>query len=132
MQETRSIHDSTNRPNIEFIAYIYILLYIKHEIIYNLGNETVCWSVDRKSGTASVNKDSRVLFCICNSGVTRCQPKHQCHFWRINLIFEAYCTGKRACDLSIKFMSFMRLWTVAKILRFLSSKACFENVNIQI
>ena len=24
--ETRSIHDSMNRPKIEFIAYIYILL----------------------------------------------------------------------------------------------------------
>ena len=26
MQETQSIHDSMNRPKIEFIAYIYILL----------------------------------------------------------------------------------------------------------
>ena len=26
LQETRSIHVSTNRPKIEFIAYIYILL----------------------------------------------------------------------------------------------------------
>ena len=26
LQETRSIHDSMNRPEIEFIAYIYILL----------------------------------------------------------------------------------------------------------
>ena len=25
-QETQSIHDSMNRPKIEFIAYIYILL----------------------------------------------------------------------------------------------------------
>ena len=25
LQETRSIHDSMNRPTIEFIAYIYIL-----------------------------------------------------------------------------------------------------------
>ena len=25
LQETRSVHDSMNRPNIEFIAYIYIL-----------------------------------------------------------------------------------------------------------
>ena len=28
LQETRSIHDSMNTPNIEFIAYIYILLEI--------------------------------------------------------------------------------------------------------
>ena len=26
LQETRSIHDSMNRPKIELIAYIYILL----------------------------------------------------------------------------------------------------------
>ena len=26
LHETRSIHDSMNRPKIEFIAYIYILL----------------------------------------------------------------------------------------------------------
>ena len=26
LQETKSIHDSMNRPKIEFIAYIYILL----------------------------------------------------------------------------------------------------------
>ena len=26
LQETQSIHDSMNRPKIEFIAYIYILL----------------------------------------------------------------------------------------------------------
>ena len=26
LQETRSIHDSMNRPKIEFITYIYILL----------------------------------------------------------------------------------------------------------
>ena len=26
LQETQSIHDSINRPKIEFIAYIYILL----------------------------------------------------------------------------------------------------------
>ena len=28
LQETRSIHDSMNLPQIEFIAYIYSLLYI--------------------------------------------------------------------------------------------------------
>ena len=26
LQETQSIHDSMNRPKIEFIAYVYILL----------------------------------------------------------------------------------------------------------
>ena len=37
--------------------------------------------------------------------------------------------GKWAWQLSIKFMSFMRLWTVAKILWFIF-KACFENVVV--
>ena len=40
-------------------------------------------------------------------------------------MFEAYCMGKRAWQLSIKF--FMRLWVVEKSKD--SLKACFENVN---
>ena len=32
LQETRSIHDSMNRPKIEFIAYIYIYYkYLKYK-----------------------------------------------------------------------------------------------------
>ena len=34
------------------------------------------------------------LFCMCDSGVARCQSQHKCHFWRINSTFEAHCTGK--------------------------------------
>ena len=51
----------------------------------------------------------RGLFCMCDSGVAGCQSQHQCHFWRMNLMFESYCMGKWAWQLSIKFMSFMRL-----------------------
>ena len=58
------------------------------------------------------------------------QVWHQCHFWRMNLMFEVYCTGKWAWQLSIKFMSSTRLWVVAKILD--SLMACFENVNMAI
>ena len=41
-QETQSIHDSMNRPKIEFIVYIYIVFmyykYLKYKnSIYNLG-----------------------------------------------------------------------------------------------
>ena len=50
LQETQSIHDSKNRPKIEFIAYIYILLlltnislYIRY--IYNIGNKTVLYFI---------------------------------------------------------------------------------------
>ena len=34
-------------------------------------------------------EQTRGLFRMCNSGVARCQ----CHFWRMNSMFEAYCTG---------------------------------------
>ena len=44
------------------------------------------------------------------------------------LMFEACCTGKWAWQLSIKFVSFMRLWMVEKSKD--SLKTCFENVNI--
>ena len=37
---------------------------------------------------------TRVLFCMCDSGVARCQSQHQCHFWQMNSMFEAYCMGK--------------------------------------
>ena len=34
LQETRSIHDSMNIPKLEFIAYIYILLYMAEEVAW--------------------------------------------------------------------------------------------------
>ena len=72
LKETRSIHDSMNRPKNEFIAYIYILsLYLKNKNYFQL-------------------------------------------------VFKAYCTGKWASQQSIKFVSIMRLWTVAKILRIIN------------
>ena len=39
-------------------------------------------------------EETRDLFCTCDSGVVCCQSQHQCHFWGMNLIFEAYCMGK--------------------------------------
>ena len=43
LQETQSIHDSMNRPNIEFIAYYtFNYKYLKFEnYLYNLRNKTV-------------------------------------------------------------------------------------------
>ena len=67
----------------------------------------------------TANGTNKRLFATCDSGVARCQSQHQCHFCLIYLMFEAYCTGKSAWHLSIKFMSFMRLWTVAKFQRFI-------------
>ena len=48
-------------------------------------------------------EQTRSLFCTCDSGVSRCQLQHQCHFWQMNSIFEAHCTGKWAWQLSIIF-----------------------------
>ena len=47
-------------------------------------------------------EQTRGLFCMCDSDVARCQSQHQYHFWQMNLMFEAYCTDKRASQLSIK------------------------------
>ena len=33
-------------------------------------------------------KQTRGLFCMCDSGVVRCQSQHQSHLWRINSMFE--------------------------------------------
>ena len=41
-------------------------------------------------------EQTRSLFCMYDSGVARCKSQHQCHFWRMSLMFEAYCTGKCA------------------------------------
>ena len=48
LKKTKSIHDSMNRPKIEFIAYIYISLFIdiwNTENIYNLENESVLYLI---------------------------------------------------------------------------------------
>ena len=80
-------------------------------------------------------EQTRGLFCIWDSGVARCQSQHQCHFWRMNSMLEAYCTSNLACRLSIKFMSFMRLWAVAKIYRFIKGllwkwKSCADEYRV--
>ena len=60
-------------------------------------------------------EQTRDFLCTCDSGVARCQSQHQCYFWRMNSMFEAYCTGKSAWQLLIKAVQFMGLCTVAKI-----------------
>ena len=64
-------------------------------------------------------EQTRGLFCTCDSGVARCQSQHQCSFWQMSSVFEAFCTGKWTWQLSIKFVEFMKLWTVSKIYRFI-------------
>ena len=48
-------------------------------------------------------EQTRDLLCASESGVACCQSQHQCHFWRMNLIFEVHYTGKLALQLSIIF-----------------------------
>ena len=59
-------------------------------------------------------EQARGLFLHVRLGVARCQSQHQYHFWQMSLMFDAYCMGKWAWHLSIKFVYFMRLWTVEK------------------
>ena len=62
-------------------------------------------------------EQTRSLFCTCDSGMARCQSQHQFHFGRMNLMFEAYCTGKRAWQLSIKFCVIHEAMNSCKILK---------------
>ena len=48
-------------------------------------------------------EQTRGLFCMFDSGVTRCQSQHQYHFLGMSSMFEVYCTGKCAWQLSIKY-----------------------------
>ena len=50
------------------------------------------WNSQLKHGQPL--EQTRGLFCTCDSGVVHCQSQHQYHFWPMNLMFEAYCTGK--------------------------------------
>ena len=62
-------------------------------------------------------EQTRSVFCPCNPCVVRCQSQHQCHIWRMNLMFEAYCTGKWAWQLSIKFCVVHEAMNGCKILK---------------
>ena len=39
-------------------------------------------------------EQTNAFFTRANLGVARCQSQHKCHFWRMNSMFEANCTGK--------------------------------------
>ena len=49
-------------------------------------------------------EQTRGLFCPYDSGVARCLLQDQFHFWRMCSMLEAYCTGKWAWQLSIRFV----------------------------
>ena len=77
---------------------------IQHGDVYNLNNNAISETgvlqlrMREKRNSQCEHgqpmEHTRGLFCTCNSGMARCQSQHQCHFWRMNAMFEAYCTGK--------------------------------------
>ena len=102
-------------------------------MIYNLGNKIVLYLIwNLINGFVSVlngkatqpaltqagNGANNRLVLHVRLGAARCQSQHQCHFWQMSSLFEVCCTGKWAWKLWIIFISFMRLWLVAKTWRF--------------
>ena len=61
--------------------------------------------VEQPGEQGQLKEQTRGLFCTSDSSVGRCKSEHQCHFWRMSSMFEAYCMGKTTWQLSIKLMS---------------------------
>ena len=91
------------------LIFTFYFKYLCIEIIHKLGNKTVVYlicnriyaSVECKTEKRNSQCDhahpmeqTRGLFCSCDFGVARCQSQQLCHFWRMNSMFEVYCTGK--------------------------------------
>ena len=126
LQETRSSHDSMNWPKMNSL-FIFTFNYKYLESIYSLGIKLLCFfkyvivltvllecKTEKRNSQYEHGHKRLVLYVRLRWGSPQCQSQHQCHFWRMNSMFEAYCTGNWVWQLSIKFMYFMRLWTVAK------------------
>ena len=107
-----------NIKNNEFIAYSYIYykylkykkkLELKQFCVYNiivLTDLPECKTEKRNSQFehGQPMEPTIGLFCTCDSGVACSQSQHKCNFWRMSSMFEAYCTGKSAWQLSIKLL----------------------------
>ena len=81
----------------------------------------------------SVTTFHKILIKLSNLGgsvsAARCQPQNQCQIWRMNSMFEANCTVKRAWQLSIKFCVVHEAMNVCKILK-IHERLALKNVNI--
>ena len=67
-------------------------------------------------------------FCMCDSGVARCQSQNQCYFWRMSSMFE---TIARASEHGSCQSNLCHSWGYGMLQKSKDSlKACFENVNI--
>ena len=58
------------------------------------------WNSQLKHGQPM--EQTRGLYCMCDSGVARCQSQHQYHSWQMSSVFVAYCMGKLPWQLSFK------------------------------
>ena len=97
-------------PDLCHLSYFESQFWVFLSGCYNLGKKQFCILkyvivltalLERKAKKGNTQcehgqpmEQTRGLFCTCNSGVTGCQSQHQCHFGRMNSIFQAYCTGK--------------------------------------
>ena len=72
----------------------------------------------------------RGLFCMCDSGVARCQSQHQCNFWRINLDVRSALHGQ------LSFTAVNQICAIHEAMNGCKKKSkdslndCFKNVNI--
>ena len=70
-------------------------------------------------------EQTRGFFFKCNKGLARCQPQHQYHFWRMSLMFKAYCTGSCQSNLC-------NPWGYEPLQKSKDTfKDCFKTVNIR-
>ena len=144
LQETRSIHDSKNIPKLNLLLiFTYNNKYLNIEIIYNLGKKqfciwyvivlTVCWTVKRKSGTASVNTDSQCSkqeTCFALATQVWLAVNHNTSVTSGEWI---WCSKRnaRASELGSCQLNICHSWGYERFQKSKDSlKACFENVNI--
>ena len=57
-----------------------------HEVVLKQFALKIACHVNSQCEHGQPMEQTRSLFCMCDSGVARCQSQHQCHFWRINLL----------------------------------------------
>ena len=75
-------------------------------------------------------KQTRGLFCMCESSVA--SLKHNCHFWQMNLMFQAYILQGQVRLAGVNHIYvFHEVFNGCKKKKSKDSlKACFQNLNI--
>ena len=70
---------------------------VKHSTTEPLGSLLLECKMEKGSSQCKHRQpmeQTKGLFCTCDSGVAGWQSQHQRHFWRMNSMLEANCTGK--------------------------------------